>query len=112
VWSKEDDAFIACVPELPGCKADGHTQEEALKALDVVISEWIETAKEQKRSIPKPLSVEDYDAMAKQFREELAAHVKREVESAVNRVIKDISRFNPVLTGGRDPADYWKEPDC
>lgn len=109
VWSKEDDAYIACVPELPGCRADGATAEEAVKALNVVIDMWIETAKEQKRPIPKPLSTADYEAMAKKFREELAQHVRREVESAVQRVIKDISHFNPVLTGGRDPADYWKQ---
>jgi len=108
VWSKEDEAFIACVPELPGCKADGATAEDAIKALNVVIDHWIATAKEQNRPIPKPLSIADYEAMAKKFREELTEHVRREVETAVQRVIKDISGFNPVLTGGRDPADYWK----
>jgi predicted RNase H-like HicB family nuclease len=109
VWSNEDEAFIACVPELPGCKADGATALEALKALDVVIGQWLETAKEQGRPIPEPLSTEDYETLSKKFREQLAEHVKREVETAVQRVIKDISKFNPVLTGGRDPADYWKQ---
>jgi predicted RNase H-like HicB family nuclease len=108
VWSDEDEAFILCVPELPGCKADGATVVEALAALEVVVDQWLQVAKEQGRPIPKPLSTTDYEATAKKFREELAEHVKREVESAVQRVIKDISHFNPVLTGGRDPADYWK----
>jgi predicted RNase H-like HicB family nuclease len=53
-WSNEDEAFIAEVPELPGCMADGATYEEAIKNVQVVISEWIETAKELKREIPKP----------------------------------------------------------
>jgi len=110
VWSKEDGAYIACVPELPGCKADGATPEETVKALDVVIGEWIEAAKEMGRKIPQPLSTADYEAMAKKFRDELAEHVRREVESAVQRVIKDISHFNPVIARGQDPADYWK--DC
>ena len=53
-WSAEDDAFIAEVPELPCCAADGPTREAALKNVDVVIKEWIETAKELGRPIPKP----------------------------------------------------------
>jgi len=53
-WSTEDDAFIAEVPELPACAADGPTRQAALKNVDVVIKEWIETAKELGRPIPKP----------------------------------------------------------
>lgn len=53
-WSKEDQAFIAEVLELPGCAADGATYQEALANLEVVIKERIETAKELKRPIPKP----------------------------------------------------------
>ena len=53
-WSKEDDAFIAEVPELPGCTADGATYQEALSNVEVIIKEWIETAKELGRPIPEP----------------------------------------------------------
>ena len=53
-WSAEDDAFIAEVPELPGCAADGKTRPEALKNVEVVIQEWIDTAQELGRAIPKP----------------------------------------------------------
>ena len=53
-WSEEDQAFIAEVPELPGCAADGSTYQKALENVEVVISEWIETAKEIGREIPKP----------------------------------------------------------
>ncbi len=53
-WSDEDNAYIAEVPELPGCMADGATYEEALKNAQVIIQEWIETAKELGREIPKP----------------------------------------------------------
>lgn len=52
-WSDEDDSFIAEVPELPGCAADGATYEEVLSNLEVVIDEWIETAQELGRPIPK-----------------------------------------------------------
>ena len=53
-WSAEDNAFIAEVPELPGCAADGKTRREALKNVEAVIQEWIETAKELGRPIPQP----------------------------------------------------------
>ena len=53
-WSKEDQAFIAEVPELPGCAADGVTYKEALTNVEVIIKEWIETAKELGRPIPQP----------------------------------------------------------
>jgi predicted RNase H-like HicB family nuclease len=53
-WSDQDQAFIAEVPELPGCAADGETYQEALAAVEVVIQEWIETAQSLGRSIPAP----------------------------------------------------------
>ncbi len=53
-WSDEDEAFIAEVPELPGCAADGATYKQALANPEVVIREWIETARELGRSIPEP----------------------------------------------------------
>jgi predicted RNase H-like HicB family nuclease len=53
-WSKQDEAFIAEVPELPGCAADGATYQEAVANVEVVIQEWIETAQELGRSIPEP----------------------------------------------------------
>ena len=52
-WSQEDEAFIAEVPELPGCAADGPTYAEALAAAEVAIREWLETAKELGRKIPE-----------------------------------------------------------
>ena len=53
-WSEQDNAFIAEVPELPGCMADGGTHAEALENAETVINEWIETAKELGRDIPPP----------------------------------------------------------
>ena len=53
-WSYEDDSFIAEVPELPGCAADGATHQEALANAEIVITEWIETAKELGQPIPQP----------------------------------------------------------
>jgi predicted RNase H-like HicB family nuclease len=53
-WSKEDQAFIAKVPELPGCAADGATYQEALANAEVVIQAWIEAAHELGRPVPEP----------------------------------------------------------
>ena len=53
-WSQADQAFIAEVPELPGCAADGATYQEALANAELVIHEWIETARELGRSVPEP----------------------------------------------------------
>ncbi len=53
-WSNEDKAFIAEVPELAGCAADGVTRQEALGNVETVIAEWLETTQELRRSIPEP----------------------------------------------------------
>jgi predicted RNase H-like HicB family nuclease len=54
-WSEDDEAFIAEVPELPGCAADGATYQEAIRNnAEIIIAEWIETAKELGRPIPQP----------------------------------------------------------
>jgi predicted RNase H-like HicB family nuclease len=60
-WSEEDDAYIVEVPELPGCMADGSTYEDAIKNTLAVIREWIDTAKELGREIPKPKGRLIYD---------------------------------------------------
>ena len=53
-WSEEDQAFIVEVPELAGCMADGETYQEAVRNAELVIQEWIETAKQLERIIPEP----------------------------------------------------------
>lgn len=53
-WSNEDHAFIAEIPELPGCAADGATYQEALVNVETIVREWMETARELGRPIPKP----------------------------------------------------------
>lgn len=53
-WSNEDEAYVAEVPELPGCAADGTTYKQALANAEIVIREWIETARELGRPIPEP----------------------------------------------------------
>ena len=53
-WSEDDQAYIAEVPELPGCAADGETYQQALANAETVIQEWLETATELGRPIPTP----------------------------------------------------------
>lgn len=53
-WSEEDRAFIAEVPELAGCMADGKTYGEALANAEIIIEEWLETARDLGRKIPEP----------------------------------------------------------
>ena len=53
-WSEDDGAFIAEVPELPGCMADGPTYQAALANVELIIKEWLETARDLGRPIPQP----------------------------------------------------------
>jgi predicted RNase H-like HicB family nuclease len=53
-WSRADESFVVEVPELPGCMADGASYEEALANAQVVIQEWIDTARSLGRPIPEP----------------------------------------------------------
>lgn len=53
-WSEEDKCYLAEIPLLPGCIADGETKEEAIQNVNVIAHEWIETAGSIKRKILKP----------------------------------------------------------
>ena len=53
-WSEEDNAYIAEVPELPGCAADGASYSGAIRNAEVVIDEWVATAMEVGRPVPEP----------------------------------------------------------
>jgi len=53
-WSNEDNSFIAEVPELAGCMADGNSYGEAVKNVEIVIQQWVDTAKDLGREIPEP----------------------------------------------------------
>ena len=53
-WSNDDSAFVAEVPELPGCIAHGDTQSKALKSANDVVALWLNTAQETGRDVPEP----------------------------------------------------------
>jgi predicted RNase H-like HicB family nuclease len=90
MWCQSDGVYLATVPELPGCLADGETPEEAFNNLKIIAQEWVETAKEEKREIPKPLSVEDYVRAHQQNEQKLAAEIKQFIENTVSNAVKDI----------------------
>jgi predicted RNase H-like HicB family nuclease len=88
VWSKEDEAYIATPFELAGCAADGATPEEALENLKVVISEWIEVAKEEGRKIPEPMSREDFERVAEESEKLFRENLQREVSGMIISVLQ------------------------
>lgn len=53
-WSEQDGLYLAEVPDLPGCIADGKTRLEAMANAEVIAGEWIDTARQQGRDIPAP----------------------------------------------------------
>ncbi len=53
-WSNADDAFVAEVPELPGCMAHGDTWDAALRNVNLAMELWIDTAREFGDPIPEP----------------------------------------------------------
>jgi predicted RNase H-like HicB family nuclease len=60
IWySKQDEAYLVEVPELPGCMADGETPEQAVMAAQTAIRLWIEGAHKMSRSVPRPARVRD-----------------------------------------------------
>ncbi len=91
VWSPDDEAYLAITHQLPGCVADGPTPEEAVSNLRVIISEWLETAREQKRPIPEPMTSRDFDKQESESQKELQRYIEHEVSSAVLRVLEQIA---------------------
>jgi predicted RNase H-like HicB family nuclease len=90
VWSREDGAYIALPAELPGCMADGQTQEEALTNLRQVIREWIEVAKEENRDIPAPMTLEDFEKAQKEAVEKLHRHIQKHMQKGVNEAVQRV----------------------
>ncbi len=87
VWSKEDEAYLAIVPELAGCMADGTTPEEALANIREIAQEWVKTATEKRREIPKPMSFEDCEQAQREFQKQLGKHIQKEVAEAVQHIL-------------------------
>jgi predicted RNase H-like HicB family nuclease len=91
VWSHEDGAYVAMAFELPGCMADGASQEEALSNLQEAAKQWIAVAKEEGRDLPTPQTLEGLEEKQRQFQSFLKNHIQQEVQNAVQRVLNQIA---------------------
>ena len=90
VWSKEDEAYLAFIPELPGCIADGPTPEEALKEIRVVAEEWVDVAGQEGRKVPSPRSFEDCEKQFKKFQEDVQKHIHTAISKIVETVVPEL----------------------
>jgi predicted RNase H-like HicB family nuclease len=112
VWSEEDKSYLARVLELPGCVADGETREEAVENAAVVIQDWIDTAKELGRKVPRPLSDDDYDKQAKELMNRNQAQFEKAVNDAVQKALHDIvpklmEQFQQSVFAAAEPTNLW-----
>ncbi len=89
VWSEDDQAYLARVPSLPGCVADGKTREEAVANAVGVIQDWIDTAKELGRPVPSPLSDQDYHQRAREIADKGQALFQKAVNDAVQKALSE-----------------------
>lgn len=95
-WSENDEAWIAEVPDLPGCMADGETEQGAVRAVQRVIREWIAMAKQMGRAIPEPTgsnpSGKFVARVSKSLHRRLQLAAKRENVSLNQIVLERLSR--------------------
>jgi len=104
IWSGADGVYLAQVKELPGCLADGATAEEAFQNIRIVMQEWLETAKEEGREIPQPLTLEILEKNAHAAHREIERHLENQVREAVGQVIEKI-----VEQGATQNIPSWRE---
>jgi len=90
VWSKENEAYLAFVAELPGCIADGPTQEAAIANVREVAKEWVEVAIEEKRPVPPPMSSEDREGLERANQIQIREAIKQSIAQAVNEIVPRI----------------------
>jgi predicted RNase H-like HicB family nuclease len=111
VWSKEDEAYLAAIEELPGCVADGSTPEQALSNVREIAQEWIETAKEEKRSIPLPRTVEDCESDHRRFQQNIESYIQTKVSTMVREIFTEMIKQEDGslgrISGGMGLRSRW-----
>jgi predicted RNase H-like HicB family nuclease len=85
IWSDEDGCYLAQVPELPGCVSDGQTYQQALENLQVILEEWIETARAEGMPIPTPLTLQRLQSENLKAQEEFQKTVQDAVAHAIEK---------------------------
>jgi antitoxin HicB len=107
-WSNEDDAWIAEVPDLPGCMADGKSEEEAVAAAREAITLWLEVAREDKREIPQPSNEPEASGkflvrLPRSLHRHLQLMAKKEAAS-LNQLVLSMLAAMTAKRAAKDPA--------
>jgi len=89
-WSDDDEAFIATVPELPGCMAHGETRALAIEQIEIAIENWADTAREIGREIPEP--VLDWAAQEKEIDQRARETLKAGIENAMPEITEALAK--------------------
>ncbi len=102
IYSKEDNAWLARVDLLPGCVAEGATQEEALANSREAIKTWIEVSKELKRSVPKAFDAQELEELQLQANASQGEQIQKLVNETVARIVQQLqaSASTAQFTGG------------
>jgi predicted RNase H-like HicB family nuclease len=95
IWSGEDGVYLSQMKELPGCIADGATPEEALQNLMTVMHEWLETATEEGRDIPAPLTLERLKKNAAVAKSIIEKQLEKQDGAAVEQLLQQMSEQQP-----------------
>jgi predicted RNase H-like HicB family nuclease len=90
-WSDDDAAFVASVPDLPGCMAHGETRAEAAEQIGIAIQNWIETAREIGRQIPSP--PKDMAQYMKELDQKAEQTIKAGIENAVPSLVETLTKI-------------------
>jgi predicted RNase H-like HicB family nuclease len=91
IWSPEDGLYLSQVRELPGCVADGSTPEEAFQNIRIVMREWLETATEEGREIPAPITLDVLEQNARIARNALEKQLEERVREVVGQVLQNMT---------------------
>lgn len=89
-WSDDDAAFIATVPELPGCMAHGETRALAIEQIEIAIQNWLDTAREIGREIPSP--PKDMAEYIKELDQKAEQTIKAGVENAMPSIVEALAK--------------------
>src|SRR5258707_6283978 len=106
VWSEEDQAFIATVPELDGCTAHGETRAEAIREIQIAIENWLDTARDLGREIPAPKHWTDYETQIEAGAQEdlknaMRAALAENAPAITEALAKEIAK------GGDEVSIFW-----
>jgi predicted RNase H-like HicB family nuclease len=96
MWSNDDECFVARCLELPGCAADGETFLEAAESMDMAIQGWVETAKSEKRKLPKVIDEGSLEKAAEEHTRAIQEQIQKEAsvmfQQAINSVLPKLAK--------------------